>query len=198
MVRRLIGQGLRDDPPKPAPAVRPGLLEPSELIVLAHLSREAIDDAVTARRLPAAEEDGPDGELVVHGVDPRLQDRARACLKQLGDRSSRPGNRPRPGSSSWAPLPSPAGRRPQIKMSRSSSAPNGAAQAREGRAVSASAIRHQHDRTAYREPGNGSRRPDQRTRVDGRCAGTGRRAGGGTCTGSISSRLPRPRSAGWR
>jgi hypothetical protein len=88
MVRRLTGQGLRED------LVRfmldqygKELFEPKELIVLAHLSRPAIDEAVVLDVFPPPKKFARTATVVVHGVDPRLQDRARNLVQQLGDRS---------------------------------------------------------------------------------------------------------------
>ncbi len=88
MVRRLAGQGLRED------LVRFMLdqygkefFEPKELIVLAHLSRPAIDEAVVLDVFPPPKKFARTATVVVHGVDPRLQDRARSLVQQLGDRS---------------------------------------------------------------------------------------------------------------
>ena len=63
------------------------LFEPGELIVLAHLSRAAIDDAVVLDVFPPPKKLVRTALLVVHGVDPRLQDRARTLVQQLGDQS---------------------------------------------------------------------------------------------------------------
>ncbi len=88
LAKRLAKQGLRDE------AVQnlirqygDVLFEPGELIVLAHLSREAIDDAVLLEVFPPAKKSVRTALLVVHGIDPRLQDRAKTFVKQLGDDS---------------------------------------------------------------------------------------------------------------
>jgi hypothetical protein len=88
LARRLAGQGLREE------AVRnllqqygQVLFEPGELVVLAHLSREAIDDAVLLEVFPPARKSVRTALVVVHGVDPRLQDRAKTFVKQLCDES---------------------------------------------------------------------------------------------------------------
>ena len=61
LARRLAGQGLREDVVKFILAqYGQQLFEPGELIVLAHFSREAIDEAVLLDVFPAAQEDGPD------------------------------------------------------------------------------------------------------------------------------------------
>ena len=63
------------------------LFEPKELVVLVHLSRPAIDEAVVLDVFPPPKKLVRTATVVVHGVDPRLQDRARSLVKQLGDRS---------------------------------------------------------------------------------------------------------------
>lgn len=90
MTRRLTGQGLHED------LVRflldqygAELFEPKELIVLVHLSRPALDEAVTLDVFPPPKKLVRTATLVVHGVDPRLQDRARGLVAQLGDKSPR-------------------------------------------------------------------------------------------------------------
>ncbi len=80
--RRLAGQGLRPD------VVRiileqygSSLFEPDELIVVAHLTREAIDDAVLLDVFPPPKSLVRTAILVVHGIDPRLQDHARSLVR---------------------------------------------------------------------------------------------------------------------
>ena len=88
MVRRLTGQGLREDLVKfLLDQYGQELFEPKELIVLVHLSRPAIDEAVTLDVFPPPKKLVRTATMVVHGVDPRLQDRARGLVQQLGDRS---------------------------------------------------------------------------------------------------------------
>jgi hypothetical protein len=90
MARRLAGQGLRDDLVRSLlDQYGPSLFEPGELVVLTHLSREAVDDAVLLDVFPSPRKLVRVALLLVHGVDPRLQDRARALVQQLGDPSSR-------------------------------------------------------------------------------------------------------------
>jgi hypothetical protein len=55
------------------------------LVILAHLSREAVDDVASLEVFPPPRKMVRTGLLVIHGVDPRLQDRAKAFVKQLGD-----------------------------------------------------------------------------------------------------------------
>src|SRR5262249_16003170 len=59
----------------------------SELVILVHLSRGAIDDAINLDVFPPPKKLVRTALLVVHGVDPRLQDRARSFVQQLGDPS---------------------------------------------------------------------------------------------------------------
>jgi hypothetical protein len=84
----MAGQGQRDDITQALLAqYGKALFEPGELIILAHLSRSAIDDAVVLDVFPPPKKLVRTALLVVHGVDPRLQDRARALVQQLGDQS---------------------------------------------------------------------------------------------------------------
>lgn len=86
MTRRLEAQGLHRDMIGPVlDHYGPSLFEPSELIVLAFLSREAIDEAALLDVFPPPKKFARVALVVVHGVDPRLQDRARELVKQLGD-----------------------------------------------------------------------------------------------------------------
>jgi hypothetical protein len=88
LTRRLVGQGLREDVVQFILAqYGRQLFEPGELIVLAHFSREAIDEAVLLDVFPPPKKMVRTALLVVHGVDPRLQDRARIFVQQLGDPS---------------------------------------------------------------------------------------------------------------
>ena len=86
--RRLSGQGLREEVVRVIlDRYSKSLFEPGELLVLAHLSREAIDDAVLLDVFPPPKKISRTALVVVHGVDPRLQDRARGFVQQLGDAS---------------------------------------------------------------------------------------------------------------
>jgi hypothetical protein len=88
LIKRLTAQGLRDEAVQNLLRQYGDLLfEPGELIVLAHLSREAIDDAVLLEVFPPAKKMVRTALLVIHGIDPRLQDRAKNFVKQLGDDS---------------------------------------------------------------------------------------------------------------
>jgi len=88
LARRLAAQGLRDDVVQLI-LTQYGqvLFEPGELVVLAHFSRTAIDETVLLDVFPPPKKLVRTALLVVHGVDPRLQDRARALVQQLGDPS---------------------------------------------------------------------------------------------------------------
>jgi len=84
--RRLAAQGMR------AEVVRcyldqygADLFEPKGLVVLAHLSREAIDEVTLLDVFPAPQKLVRTAVVVAHGVDPRLQDQARVLIRQLGD-----------------------------------------------------------------------------------------------------------------
>jgi hypothetical protein len=86
--RRLAAQGLREDQIQLLLGEYGKLIfEPGELIVLVHYSRAAIDETVLLDVFPQPKKFVRTAMLVVHGVDPRLQDRARALVKQLGDKS---------------------------------------------------------------------------------------------------------------
>jgi hypothetical protein len=86
--RRMAGQGLRDDLVRSLlDQYGPSLFEPGELVILAHLSREALDDTVLLDVFPPPRKLVRVALLLVHGVDPRLQDRARELVQQLGDPS---------------------------------------------------------------------------------------------------------------
>ncbi|MGO9466123.1 MAG: hypothetical protein ACLQIB_50205 [Isosphaeraceae bacterium] len=88
LARRLAGQGLRDDVVEfLLERYSKVLFEPGELIVLLHLSREAIDETILLDVFPPPKKFVRTALLVIHGVDPRLQDRARVLVKQLGDKS---------------------------------------------------------------------------------------------------------------
>jgi hypothetical protein len=88
LARRLGGQGLREDIVQFFLAqYSPVLFEPGEMVVLAHFSREAIDEAVLLDVFPPPKKLVRTALLVVHGVDPRLQDRARSLVQRLGDQS---------------------------------------------------------------------------------------------------------------
>lgn len=87
LTRRLEGQGLRKDVVQHiVDTYGKSLFEPGELLVVAGLSREAIDEAVLLDVFPPPRKVVRTAMLVVHGIDPRPQDRARQLVKQLGDK----------------------------------------------------------------------------------------------------------------
>lgn len=88
LARRLEGRGLRKEVVALILDVHArDLFEPGELIVVAQLSREAIDEAVALDVFPTPRKFTRIALVVVRGVDPRLQDRAKALIRQLGDDS---------------------------------------------------------------------------------------------------------------
>ena len=127
LARRLAGQGQRESVVQTLLAqYGKALFEPPELIILVHLSRTAIDDAIVLDVFPPPKKLVRTALLVVHGVDPRLQDRARALVQQLGDQSPRCAIRPRTAWPRWGPSPCPHSKTPSsTRTSRSSSAPSG-------------------------------------------------------------------------
>jgi hypothetical protein len=88
LTRRLSGQGLRDDVIQIVLGqYGQALFEPGELVVLAHFSRPAIDETILLDVFPPPKKIVRTALMVIHGVDPRLQDRARALVQQLGDKT---------------------------------------------------------------------------------------------------------------
>jgi hypothetical protein len=84
--KRMISQGMRADVVQTMlDQYGTAFFEPKGLIVLAHLSREAIDEAVVLDVFPTPKKLVRTAVVVSHGVDPRLQDQARVLIKQLGD-----------------------------------------------------------------------------------------------------------------
>ncbi len=84
--RRLAAQGLRPEVTQTyLDQYAPSLFEPKGLIVLTHLSREAIDEILLLDVFPTPKKFVRTALVVSHGVDPRLQDRARELVKKLGD-----------------------------------------------------------------------------------------------------------------
>ncbi len=84
--RRLKAQGMRDEVLQTfLDQYASTLFEPKSLIVLAHLSREALDEVVLLDVFPAPKKLNRMALVVSHGVDPRLQDQARVMIKQLAD-----------------------------------------------------------------------------------------------------------------
>jgi hypothetical protein len=84
--RRLARQGLREEVLQTLlDQYADALFTPDGLIVLAHLSRDAIDEAVLLDVFPTPRKFVRSAVVVLHGVDPRLQDRARELVQKLGD-----------------------------------------------------------------------------------------------------------------
>jgi hypothetical protein len=84
--RRLAGQGMRKEAVQAyLDQYAKSIFEPDALIVIAHLSRDAIDEIALLDVFPAPKKLVRTAAVVAHGVDPRLQDRARTLVKQLGD-----------------------------------------------------------------------------------------------------------------
>jgi hypothetical protein len=84
--RRLARQGLREEVLQSIlDQYAEALFAPDGLIVLAHFTRDAIDEAVLLDVFPAPKKLVRTAVFVIHGVDPRLQDRARALVQKLGD-----------------------------------------------------------------------------------------------------------------
>jgi hypothetical protein len=88
LARRLAAQGMRREVVEGILDQYAGpLFEPGGLIVLAHLSREGIEEAMPLDVFPAPKKLARSVLVVSHGVDPRLQDQARVLVKRLGDDS---------------------------------------------------------------------------------------------------------------
>jgi hypothetical protein len=86
--RRLASQGLREEVLQTLlDRYAPTFFEPDEVLVLAHLSPAAIEDAVLLDVFPAPKKLVRTALVVAHGIDPRLQDRARELVQRLGDAS---------------------------------------------------------------------------------------------------------------
>jgi hypothetical protein len=84
--RRLARQGLREEVLNTLlDQYGESLFAPEGLIVLAHFARDAIDEAVLLDVFPAPKKLVRTALVVVHGIDPRLQDRARELVQRLGD-----------------------------------------------------------------------------------------------------------------
>lgn len=84
--RRLARQGLREEVLNTLlDQYGESLFAPEGLIVLAHFSRDAIDEAVLLDVFPMPKKLVRTALVVVHGIDPRLQDRARELVQRLGD-----------------------------------------------------------------------------------------------------------------
>lgn len=86
--KRLVAQGLRAEVAQTLiDQYGTALFEPKSLIVLAHLSRDAIDEVVLIDVFPTPKKLVRVALVVSHGVDPRLQDQARVLVQRLGDTS---------------------------------------------------------------------------------------------------------------
>ena len=86
--RRLAAQGLRAEVVQALmDQYEEALFKPKGLIVLAHLSRDAIDEVVPLDVFPTPKKFVRVAVVVAHGIDPRLQDQARVLVKRLGDAS---------------------------------------------------------------------------------------------------------------
>jgi hypothetical protein len=84
--RRLARQGLREEVINTMlDQYSDSLFAPEGLIVLAHFSRDAIDEAVLMEVFPTPKKLVRTALVVVHGIDPRLQDRARELVQRLGN-----------------------------------------------------------------------------------------------------------------
>ena len=84
--RRLAAQGLRKEVVQTyLDRYGKAFFEPDGLIVLSHLPREALDEIILLDVFPPPKTFVRTAAIVAHGVDPRLQDRARTLVKQLGD-----------------------------------------------------------------------------------------------------------------
>jgi hypothetical protein len=84
--RRLARQGLREEVLNTLlDQYGEPLFAPEGLIVLAHFTRDAIDEAVLFDVFPTPKKLVRTALVVVHGIDPRLQDRARELVQRLGD-----------------------------------------------------------------------------------------------------------------
>jgi hypothetical protein len=85
-VKRLTAQGMRAEVIQTyLDQYGPVFFEPKGLIVLAHLSREAIEEAALLDVFPSPRKLVRTAVVVSHGVDPRLQDQARILIRQLGE-----------------------------------------------------------------------------------------------------------------
>ncbi len=86
--RRLAAQGMRTEVVQTClDEYGPAFFEPTSLIVLAHLTRDAIDEIVLLDVFPNPKKLVRTAVVVASGVDPRLQDQARVLVRQLGDQA---------------------------------------------------------------------------------------------------------------
>ena len=88
--RRLGTQGMRPEVVQVyLDQYGPSFFEPKSLIVLAHLTRDAIDEVVLLDVFPNPKKLVRTAVVVASGVDPRLQDQARVLVQQLGHIASK-------------------------------------------------------------------------------------------------------------
>ncbi len=84
--RRLTAQGMRAEVVQTyLDQYGPTFFETKSLIVLAHLTRDAIDEIVLLDVFPNPKKLVRTAVVVATGIDPRLQDQARVLVRQLGD-----------------------------------------------------------------------------------------------------------------
>ena len=88
LAKRLAAQGIRPEVVEVLMGqYAASLFEPTGLVVLAHLSREGLEEVMPLDVFPSPRKLVRTALIVAHGVDPRLQDQARALVKKLGDAS---------------------------------------------------------------------------------------------------------------
>jgi hypothetical protein len=88
--RRLSRQGLREEVLQTIlDRYASDFFNPDGLIVLAHFTRDAIDETVLLDVFPAPKKFVRTAVVAIHGIDPRLQDRARTLVQSLGDERAR-------------------------------------------------------------------------------------------------------------
>ena len=86
LARRLTRQGLREEVVNTLlEEYSDAIFAPDGLIVVAHFTRDAIDEAVLLDIFPPPKKLVRAALLVIHGIDPRLQDRAKELVAKLGD-----------------------------------------------------------------------------------------------------------------
>ncbi|MEW4570088.1 hypothetical protein AB1L88_19655 [Tautonia sp. JC769] len=88
LVRRLVARGLDEDRARMTlDRLGPNLFRPDRLVVLAHLAREAIDEAVPLDVFPPPRQTVRIATVVISGIDPGLAEQAEQLVAQLGDPS---------------------------------------------------------------------------------------------------------------
>ena len=86
LARRLTRQGLREEAVNTLlDQYSDAIFAPEGLIVVAFFARDAIDEAVLLDVFPPPKKLVRVAMLVIHGIDPRLQDRAKELVAKLGD-----------------------------------------------------------------------------------------------------------------